>query len=146
MEDALEDLTEEITHRRRGLEMWMEEHPQGTSEQYYQEQKRIVLVVNEVEDLVEKIDEKQCTEIFQMAVEAGMEVIFLGESNRLKGRDTFTKYVRSSIYGLVLGDQGVSEVFQVGRSREIPKKVEEGLLFQRGKYIRLLLPRWEQEV
>lgn len=146
VEDALEDLTEEITHRRRGLEMWMEEHPQGTSEQYYQEQKRIVLVVNEVEDLVEKIDEKQCTEIFQMAVEAGMEVIFLGESNRLKGRDTFTKYVRSSIYGLVLGDQGVSEVFQVGRSREIPKKVEEGLLFQRGKYIRLLLPRWEQEV
>lgn len=145
IEDAFEDLSEEISRRRKGFEAWLKEYPQGSVEQYYRGQERIVLAVNEVEDLVQQTEEKQCTEFFQTAVEAGMEVVFLGESSRLKGRDLFTKYVRSSVYGLVLGDQGVSEVFQVGRSREVPKKVEEGLLFRRGRYIRLLLPRWEQE-
>ena len=107
--------------------------------------KRIVLVINEVEDLVEQSDEKKCMELFHGAQETGMEIVFLGESSRLKGRDVLSKYVKSSVYGLVLGEQGMAEVFPVGRSREVPKRIEEGLLFRQGEYIRLMLPKWEQE-
>jgi len=135
MEDALEDLEDEIAIRRR-------ETGKGAG---IQDQKKIVLVINEVEDLIEAADEKKCTELFQSASEAGIDIVFLGESNRLKGRDVLSKYVKSSVYGLVLGEQGMTEVFPVGRSREVPKRIEEGLLFRQGGYIRLMLPKWEQE-
>ena len=136
IEDALEDLTDEIAVRRREME-----NRTGIMNQ----EKRIVLVINEVEDLVEISDEKKCMELFQSASEAGLELVFLGESNKLKGRDVLSKYVKTSVYGLVLGEQGMTEVFPVGRSRELPKRIEEGLLFRQGEYIRLMLPKWEQE-
>lgn len=136
IEDALEDLADEIAVRRREME---------NSTGIMNQEKRIVLVINEVEDLVEISDEKKCTELFQSASEAGMDLVFLGESNKLKGRDVLSKYVKTSVYGLVLGEQGMTEVFPVGRSRELPKRIEEGLLFRQGEYIRLMLPKWEQE-
>lgn len=110
-----------------------------------QRERKVVLIINEVEDLVEMSDEKRCTEIFQSASEVGIDIIFLGDSGKLKGRDALSKYVKNSVYGLVLGEQGITEVFPVGRSRELPKRVEEGLLFCRGQYVRLMLPKWEQE-
>ncbi len=134
IEDALEDLEDEITARKK-------EEETGA----LNKKKRIVLVINEVEDLVEQSDEKKCMELFHGAQETGMEIVFLGESSRLKGRDVLSKYVKSSVYGLVLGEQGMAEVFPVGRSREVPKRIEEGLLFRQGEYIRLMLPKWEQE-
>lgn len=77
-----EDLSEEISRRRKGLKAWLKGYPQGSVEQYYRGQERIVLVVNAVEDLVRQTEEKQCAGLFQTAVEAGMEVVFLGESSR----------------------------------------------------------------
>lgn len=104
------------------------------------------IVIHELADVIENEQQaEQYLDICKRAAQNQVLIVIGADSGKLKGRDSMTKYVKESKYGLVLGNQGLTSVFPVTRTKELPTRTEDGLLFKQGAYRNIRLPKYKEE-
>lgn len=135
------DIQDLIEERKNQLIDELEEGEQSPKEFYLGLDKYCILA-NDLEDYNALVQEDgEVGTCIKEAAEVGILIIFIGHSAKLPSRDEMVKFAKTSIYGLVLGDQGGLAPFNVSRSREIPTSVDEGLLFKNGSYRAIKIPK-----
>ena len=103
------------------------------------------LVIDDVDDFIDftKSNTAAVAQLLKNAAGAGVSVIMTCHSGKMKGFDEITKYVKSSVDGLVLGSQGTVNIFPFASLKEIPE-FKDGCLFRGGVYRRLRIPRYTE--
>ena len=68
----------------------------------------------------------------------GVMLVFSIHSSKFHGYDELTGFIKKSNYGLVLGDQGMAEIFPMSYSDTV--EFGRGFLFSNGSKVEVMLP------
>lgn len=143
--DEFSQELEEIVQAREEERTRMMEAEKGLMpKQCYAKMDRCYIVIDEMDDFVEKLGAKpeRILPLFKRAAGCGIYVIITVHSAKLKGFDELSRWVKTASDGLLVSDQGMLNIFPVRSPRENPV-MGQGLLFKNGVYQRLLLPHCE---
>ncbi len=126
-----EDIRAEIEKRK---EAYLEEKERNSSiipSTFYKEQPCIVVIIAEIESFVSNIkalNDLSCEEMLTMLEEVNINIVASATINKLRGIDAFTKYMKETTRGIVLGDVYEQVIFQIPRNRKFEKKAGNGVL------------------
>lgn len=142
IEDFLEDIKKVCRTRKSKLEKALEENAMLVPSEFYKNEPSIYIILDEVDDFVNvtKAFESEMFEVMKTVVECGIGLIATVNSNKLKGMDHFSRWIKTSTHGVVLSQQGILNIFPVRAIRDYPTNVGVGLLFHNGEYCRVLVP------
>ncbi len=143
IEEIMEELGEFVEDRNARFKEILEKGSVIAPKEYYMEQKPYYLLVDDADDFIEMLEgeEDEYTDILKNAVECGLMFIVSANSAKLRGFDNLTAWLKTSVYGLVLSDQGINTIFPVAYDKEYPV-FGDGLLFKNGTYERIRLPQY----
>lgn len=143
-----EDITEfvnfmeEIGNSR--METFNEElaaNPELTMQEFLAWQQPIYVIVDEADVFVEMVNEEHENEIaniLEKAASMGVMIVLSVHGVKFHGYDELTSWIKNANDGLVLGEQGNCEIFQVGYGVNI--EMGRGLLFRNGNSKKIMVP------
>lgn len=142
VEDFLEDIKKECATRKNNMEKALEENEMLVPGEFYRKESSIYIVLDDADDFVTttKAFENEIFELMKTATDCGIGLITTVNSNKLKGIDQFSRWIKTSAHGVVLSQQGILNIFPVRAIRDYPTTVGVGLLFHNGEYQRILIP------
>ena len=117
-------------------------NPRLSMNEYLKNQPKEYIVIDDGEIFIDWAGEyvKRHGNFLQEAAEAGVVIILAIQPAKLKGFDEISKWLKSSMNGLLLSAQGSLNVFSVASMKEYPA-FGDGLLFTDGNYEKIKLPR-----
>lgn len=141
-EEFADELMSSCEMRRQEYKQELLGNPRLSMSEYLKNQTREYIVVDDGELFIEWAAEyvKHHGNFLQEAAEAGVSIIFAIQPAKLKGFDEISKWLKSSMHGLLLSAQGSLNVFSVASMKEYPV-FGDGLLFTDGTYERIKLPK-----
>lgn len=119
----------------------LSENSELTLKEFVDQQPPLYVIVDSADEFVEMLDkeyEDEITPIMDKAVRMGVCVIIAAHSAKLHGYSDLLGWIKNTNNGLVLGDQGSSDIFPVPYSEKI--SLGKGLLFRNGVYKKIMLP------
>lgn len=142
IEDLIEELGEFVEERSAQFKEALEGGTVIQPKEFYMEKEPYFLLVDDADDLIEMLgdDADEYAETLKKAVECGLMLIVNVNSSGLRGYDDVSAWIKTSVFGLVLSDQGLNGIFPVAYDREYPV-FGDGLLFKNGTYERIRLPQ-----
>lgn len=142
IKEFIEVLFEEVEKRKELFKQAMAEKLTSPQE-FYASLHKFNILIDGVDEFVAKVDKKYTgfLELFKEACAVGINVIATASAQKLKGYDEFTKFFKTAVNGMVLGNQGATTVFPVASNKEYPT-FGMGLLFNNGEYRRILIPKF----
>lgn len=117
-------------------------NPRLSMAEYLKNQPKEYIVIDDGEIFIDWAGEyvKRYGNFLQEAAEAGVSIILAIQPAKLKGFDEISKWLKSSMNGLLLSGQGSINVFSVVSMKEYPA-FGDGLLFTDGTYEKIKLPK-----
>lgn len=117
-------------------------NPRLSMAEYLKNQPKEYIVIDDGEIFIDWAGEyvKRYGNFLQEAAEAGVSIILAIQPAKLKGFDEISKWLKSSMNGLLLSAQGSINVFSVVSMKEYPA-FGDGLLFTDGTYEKIKLPK-----
>lgn len=145
LEEMMEELGDFVEDRNAKFKEVLEEGSVIQPKEFYMQQAPYYLLVDDADDFIEMMegDDDEYTDILKNAVECGLMFIVSANSAKLRGFDSLTAWIKTSVYGLVLSDQGINTIFPVAYDKEYPV-FGDGLLFKNGTYERIRLPQYRE--
>ena len=112
-----------------------------TMKEFIASQPPIYVVVDGTDEFIEWVNEdyeEEIKDVLEKAAGLGVCMIFSVHAVKFHGYDDLTSWIKSANYGLVLGEQGTSEIFPVSYRDTV--EFTKGLLFNNGASIKIMLP------
>lgn len=112
-----------------------------TMKEFISWQEPVYVIVDGTDEFVERMNETYEDEIANVIEKAaGMGIMFLFSihAQKFHGYDELTGYIKKCSYGLVLGDQGMAEIFPMSYTDNV--EFGRGFLFQNGSKTEIMLP------
>lgn len=137
--ECMEELADLIEERR---ENYMTGRGRLSAAQFYQTLPRYCIFINELSDFSEfiKDDVKMVSTILE-ASQTGILVAMSGHSAHMPVRNETAKLVKAAENGLILGDPGMNTSFPSFRGKELPERIEDGILYKKGSSMMIRLPK-----
>lgn len=134
-----------IDRRSEAFKKTMTENNTLKPKEIYAAMDACYLVIDDVDDFIDftKTKAAETAQLLKNAAGVGISVIMTCHSGKMKGFDEITKYVKSSVDGLVLSNQGTVNIFPLPSLKEIPE-FKDGCLFHNGTYRRIRMPRYTE--
>lgn len=126
----MEEFNEELT-----------ENPEFTIKEFLTWQQPVYAVIDETDVFVELVNEEyedEIANILQKAASMGVTFILSVHSAKFHGYDELTVWIKNANDGLVLGDQGNADIFQVSYNEVF--EFGKGLLFSNGISKKIMIP------
>lgn len=145
MEDFYEDVREISNGNKAAFETAVKSGQNIIPKIFYESVKPTYIIIDDLDDFIadHQSELAELTKIMKSAVDTGIAVIATVHSTKPKGFDELTKWFKTSANGLVIGSQGVNNIYPMIPTKELPI-LGEGLLYTGGAYTRLLLPKYEE--
>lgn len=101
----------------------------------------MAVVVDDWDHFVGMVKDRteEVSELLQDAVRVGICIILSAHSSKMKGFDGLSRFAKQATDGLLVGNPGMTGMFQVGTLKELPA-MKDGLLFRGGSYKRVRIP------
>ncbi len=147
-EEDVEDFMEEIktagNQNRKQFEEAVKAGRNITPKAFYETIAPMYILIDDLDDFIagHQKNLNEMTTILKLAVETGIGVIATVHSSKPKSFDELNKWFKTSSNGLVVGNQGLSNIYPLIATRDLPA-LGEGLLYTNSAYERLLLPLYE---
>ena len=144
LEDFLEKITSISSCNKEKFESAVKSGHNITPKLFYESIAPTYIIIDDLDDFIEEYQTrlKEITVALKTAVETGIGVIATVHSSKPKGFDDLNKWFKTSSNGLVIGNQGTSNIYPLFPAKDMPA-VGEGLLYTNSTYEKLLLPRYE---
>lgn len=144
-DDQISSFVNEMTDigNSRGDEfsMAMADNEELTMKEFISWQQPVYVIVDGTDEFIERINEDYedtIAEILEKASSLGVVMIFSVHSAKFHGYDDLSGFIKKANYGLVLGDQGSSDIFPVSYQDTI--EFTRGFLFNNGNKTKVMLP------
>lgn len=139
--DFMDDLNEEIEERSEKLEEILEGNSTSSPKTVLRRMGSSVIMIDDLDDFLEltKPEATKMAGVLKAAIGIGITCIIGVHAAKPRGIDETTKIVKQASNGLVLGAQGLSNIFPVSNMRLLPE-FGDGLLFKNGTFVRVKLP------
>lgn len=145
LDDLIEELHDFVEERTQQFKKVLVERKTIQPKEFYAQLEPYYMLIDDADDFIEMLDDAdESAEVLKNAVECGLMLIVNVKSSGLREYDEVTSWLKASVYGLVLSDQGYTSIFPVGYDREYPE-FGDGLLFKNGVYERIRLPQYKEE-
>lgn len=144
VEDFVIELEEEIEYRQMFMRKKLEENKTLSPKEISRKLEPLYIIADDWDDFVEltNLHASKLGKLFELSTSLGITTILTANSSKMKGFDDITKFAKAATDGLVMGDQGTSNIFPLRSMKELPA-YGDGLLFNNGTYIRIKLPKIE---
>ena len=143
MTSFLQALRQEVEERNELIREGLKGNAAGDPREICRKREPFYLVVDDWDNFVDRTKAQALTlaPLLNEAAGVGVSVILTAHSGKMKGFDEVTKFAKNTTKGLLLGNQGTTNVFPVSSAKELPK-FRDGLLFHNGAYVRVRLPKF----
>lgn len=147
MEDAAQmllELEELVTERKEGLEEAREKEPKLLARDYYGQQEHVLIVIEDWDsfvDLVKQTKNTAADKILAEAVAVNLTIVAATPSNKMRGIDGLSKFMRDTIYGVVLGVPGDQGLFSIPRAKITKSETGIGYIYQKGEVVQVKIPK-----
>lgn len=143
-DELIEELHEFVEEREQQFKKALEEGKVTQPKEFYAQISPYFMLIDDADDFIEMLDDAdESAEVLKNAVERGLMLIVNAKSSGLREYDEVTSWLKASVYGLVLSDQGYNSIFPVEYDRDYPV-FGDGLLFKNGTYERIHLPQYRE--
>ncbi|MDO4304188.1 MAG: type VII secretion protein EssC [Bacillota bacterium] len=139
LKECIEELADLIEERK---EDYMTGRGKLSAIQFYQSLPKYCVFINELMDFSELIkDDAKVVSTISEAAGTGILVAMSGHSAHMPARNETAKLVKSAENGLILGDPGMNTAFPTFRGKELPERIEDGVLYRKGVSMMIRLPK-----
>ena len=117
------------------------ENEELTMKEFISTQKPVYVVIDGTDEFVERMNanyEDEIAGIIEKAVSMGVLFVFSIHAQKFHGYDNLTGFIKKSTYGLVLGDQGMADIFPMSYSDHVD--FGRGFLFNNGSKTEIMIP------
>ncbi len=145
MEDFYEDVYEISNGNKTAFETAVKSGQNIIPKVFYESVEPAYIIIDDLDEFIATHQSEllELTKIMKTAVDTGIAVIATINSTKPKGFDELTKWFKTSSNGLVIGSQGMNNIYPMIPTKELPV-LGEGLLYTGGAYTRVLLPKYEE--
>lgn len=145
MEDFYEEVRDISNRNKAAFEATVKSGQNIIPKIFYESVEPAYIIIDDLDEFVaaHQSELAELTKIIKTAVDTGIAVIATVHSTKPKGFDELTKWFKTSANGLVIGSQGVNNIYPMIPTKELPV-LGEGLLYTGGAYTRMLLPKYEE--
>lgn len=139
LQESIEELADLAEERKEDCAA---ERGRMSVREYYHTLEKYCVFVNGLEDFAEFTrDKSEIVQTFIHAAETGILIVMIGHSAHMPARNETAKLVKTAEYGLILGEAGMNTPFPAFRGKDLPDRVEDGLLYKKGAGVMIRLPK-----
>lgn len=139
LQESIEELAD-LTEERK--EDCAAERGRMSVREYYHTLEKYCVFINGLEDFAEFTrDKSEIVQTLIHAAETGILIVMIGHSAHMPARNETAKLVKTAEYGLILGEAGMNTPFPAFRGKDLPDRVEDGLLYKKGAGVMIRLPK-----
>ena len=144
LHDGLTEIREISSRNKTAFEEAVRSRKNLIPKTFYETREPAYIIIDDLDDMMAQYQTnlQELTQVFKLAVETGIGVIATIHSSKPRGIDELNKWFKTSANGLVIGNQGTTNIYPMVALREMPV-MGEGLLYTNSSYERLLLPKFE---
>ena len=127
--------------RNEEFSMAMADNEELTIKEFISWQEPVYVVVDGTDEFVERMNENyedEIADVLERVTGLGVMIVFSIHSSKFHGYDELTGFIKKANYGLVLGDQGMAEIFPMSYSDTV--EFGRGFLFRNGSKAEVMLP------
>lgn len=142
----LEELNGIEQERHFGYEEAAKTNPDLLPKQYYEQQERILIVIDDWDDFVAMITASKnisAEKIITGAPMVNITMIAATPTNKMKGFDNYSKFMRETIYGVILGNPVDQNLYSVSHTSKAKAELGIGYVYQKGELTRIKIPKME---
>lgn len=142
----LEELSEIEQIRHSGYEEAVRNDSSILPKQYYEQQELILIVIDDWDDFVAMLTASKNLNAEKIITEAplvNITIITTTPANKMKGFDNYSKFMRETIYGIILGNPIEQNLYQVSHTMRIKAEQGIGYLYQKGELKRIKAAKME---
>lgn len=145
MEECIAEIKEISQRNKEAFELAVKAGRGVTPKAFYETVEPAYIIIDDLDDFIAEYEagQQEIVSTIKTAAETGIGVIATIHTSKPKGFDELSKWFRTSANGLVIGNQGTSNIYPAVSMRETPV-LGEGLLYINSTYERLLLPKFDQ--
>ena len=144
LQDCMEELTDLTEERKEECALHRGKMP---AREFYHTLEKYCVFINGLEDFVQlSKDKSDIIQTLLRAAEAGILIVMIGHSARIPARNETAKLVKTAECGLILGEAGINTPFPTFRGRELPDRVEDGILFRKGSGVMIRIPKADRTI
>ena len=137
--ECMEELTDLAEERKEDC---LSGKGKMTMREFYGTLDKYCIFINGLNDFSEFIkDKSDVIQTILRAAETGILIVMVGHSAHIPVRNETAKLVKAAENGLILGEPGMNTPFPTFRGKELPDRIEDGLLFKKGMGVMIRLPK-----
>ncbi len=143
IQNMIEEIQKEIISRKEDYEAEKIKDPYLLPKKYYSSLMPVLIMMDDCDSFIESIKdlkELKPESLFADAVNVNIGIIGATSTSKLKGYDALTKYLKSSIHGIVLGNPNDQTIYTLPHSRLTKFPVEMGYICRKGDNIPIKIP------
>ncbi len=135
------ELEKELIYRQEYMKKELEKSRGISPKEIGRKLEPLYIISDDWDDFVDltRTSASKLGKLLELGSSLGITTILTANSSKMKGFDEITKFAKNATDGLVMGDQGTSNIFPLRTTKELPS-YGDGLLFNNGTYIRIKLP------
>ncbi len=127
---TMESISAIIAVRKKECE---EKRGRQRIDSFYHSLDKYCIIINGADDFMSLTnDDSSVIRIIEEASDVGMLVIVIAHSSHIPARSEITRLIKKCESGLILGDAGMNTPFPTFRSKDLPERVEDGILYLKG--------------
>lgn len=142
----VEELELEVTSRISTIREQLSKDPSCSTKELAKQFKEVYVIVDDWDYFIEQTKQHSAklAPLLNQAKEVGITFIITVHTSKLKGFDEISKFAKNTTEGILLSSPGALTIFTGVATKEMPE-FKEGLLFHKGSYRKIRLPRYEEE-
>ena len=139
LQEFLEELTDLIEERKEDCQAG---RGKQTAAQFYQSLEKYCIFINGLAEFADFTkDNSKIMNTIAEAAGTGIFVVMVGHAAHMPARNETAKLVKLAENGLILGEYGINTPFPTFRGKDLPDRIEDGLLYRKGSSVMIRLPK-----
>lgn len=146
LEDFVEEIREVSNKNKAAFENFIRSGQNMVPKAFYESVEPVYIIIDDLDEFIGRYSAEitELTKLFKVAVETGIGIIATVHSSKPKGFDELYKWFKTSSCGLVIGNPGMTNIYPMIPTKELPV-LGEGLLYNGSAYEKVLLPKYDEE-
>ncbi len=143
VQSMFEEIQAETEKRTQAYSQEKQKDPYLSPKAFYTKLDPVILIMEDCDSFIESLNKYKDLKpesLLMDAVRANITIIGTSSNNKLRGYDSFTKFLKESIAGVVLGNPNDQSVYTIPHSRATKFPVEFGYLCKQSDSTRIKIP------